>query len=417
MLNEVRVISAIVKNKDIAPAISNTNIDNLFDTHKDVWGFMKDYYYKHRAVISEDILIEEFGGEKFRLVDTSGPVKHYLEQLRDEYQTVHLDKLARGLSRTIGIESNEAIITYLQKRISDISNATANIRDLDITNDEQAIDHYQEMRRKMEENGGVMGIRTGFDSIDANYSTGCAPGHLICILSRTGQGKSWLALDIAINAWAQGKKVLYVSLEMPPEAVRDRAYTLMSKGDFSMSDLSRAQMDMDMLKKWTEVNFKSDFSFVATSSDGMGDFSSPHLQAKIDRYGPDLVVVDYLQLMTDKRNSTGETERVRNVSKELKAIALGNEIPIIMVAAASSHDTKEYSSPPQIYECAGSRQAVYDVDLLLSIFSHKQADGTLMSEVVSRKNRWGPDFGFMLIMDIAGGKLREQWDEDLVSEE
>jgi replicative DNA helicase len=412
LVNELRVISAIIKNQDIAPALHETEIDKLFVDYPDAWQFMKDYYYKYRSVVPADIVKENFPDINF--VETSGNVKHYLDQLRSEYQQNMLKRILYGVGEDLGKFPVEDLINVASAKLSDLASITNSIRDLDITDSEKANEHYEEKRRLMEENGGVLGVRTGFDSIDANYPTGMASGQYIVILSRTGQGKSWFALQIAITAWRQGKKVLYVSLEMPPESVRDRAYTFMSEGMFGMSDLSRAQIDMEAIKLWTKESFNSDGSFVVTASDGMGDFSPSHLQAKIDQYAPDIVIVDYLQLMADRRNSSGSTERVRNTSKEVKSLAMTNSIPIVMVAAASVNETKEYNSPPQIYENAESKQAVFDVDLCLALISHKQNDGTLLMEMCCRKNRHGPDFNFLINLDIAGGKMQETFDSSLL---
>jgi replicative DNA helicase len=412
LVNELRVISAIIKNQDIAPALHEHEVDKLFTSHPDVWQFMKDYYHKYRSVVPSDIVTEHF--PDVTLIETSGNVKHYLDQLRSEYMAETLKRIIMGVGKDLGKVSVEDLVNAASAKLSDLASINNSIRDLDITDSEKANAHYEERRRLMEENGGVLGIRFGFDSIDANYPTGLASGQYIAILSRTGQGKSWFALQIAINAWRQGKKVLYVSLEIPPETVRDRAYTFMSEGTFGMSELSRASVDLEAVKLWTKEEFDSDGSFVVTASDGMGDFNPSHLQSKMDQYAPDLVVVDYLQLMSDRRNSSGSTDRVRNTSKEVKSLAMTNSIPIVMVAAASMNETKEYNSPPQIYENAESKQAVFDVDLCLALIKHEQNDGTLLLEMCCRKNRHGPDFNFLVNLDIANGTMKETFNVSLL---
>lgn len=418
MINEARLLSAVVNNKDIAPLFNSQNVDMLFTVHGDLWDYIKTYYIQNRAIVPQQILVEQFPDfHPLPKEDTSGTVKHYLEQLRDEFTTNVLERIAVGLAVDVGNKSNTDLIRKLNGMLSDLTKVSSGIKDLDITDPEKSMEHYSEMKRIMEENGGVMGIRSGFDSIDASYPTGFAPGQYIFIMSRTNQGKSWFALDLAINAWAQGKKVLYISLEMSPQSVRDRAYTLMSKGEFKMSDLSRAQINLDDMKVWTNANMQGNGSFVVSSSDGMGDFTPAQLQGKIEQYGPDIVFVDYLQLMSDNRGSTGETERIRNASKELKSLSMTGSVPIIAVAAASSNDTKEYSKPPEIFETAGSRQAAYDVDLVLAMFSHKQHDGSLRTEIVARKNRNGPLFDFVVRLDIEGGTITEEWEQGLLDDD
>lgn len=418
MINEIRTISAVINNRDIAPLINGTNVDQLFVSYGDVWDYIKTYYYKHREIVPRDILVERFTEQNhsFEIIETSGNVKHYLEQLRDDYVTVGLEKVARGMSKDLGHKPNMQVLQNLQKRLVDLSKVSSIAKDLDITDSIKAIEHFTETKKRMEENGGVLGIRTGIDSIDANYPTGLASGQYIMIISRTNQGKSWLALQLAINAWVQGKKVLYVSLEMSPELVRNRAYALMSRGIFTMSDLSRAQIDIDDMSKWTDANLGADNSFVVTGAEGIGGFSNLHLQAKIDQYGPDIIFMDYMQLQDDIKGSTGETEKVRNVSKENKNTAMVNDLPFVCVASASSNETKEYFSPPQIYEVAGSRQSAFDADLVLAMISHKQKDGSSLVEVIARKNRHGPLFSFQLKMDIAKGIVEELWLDSLDEE-
>jgi replicative DNA helicase len=414
MQNEIRVISAVVNNKDIAPTLSGGNVDQLFDTHRDVWDFMKEYYYKYRSVVPKDIISENF--PDVELVETSGEVKHYVEQLKSEYQTAMLARIAKGISKDIYNLPPDKLIDVIQGKMTDLVSMSTSVRDLDITDADKANDHYIEKKQLMEAHGGVLGIRSGFDSIDAHYHTGFAPGQYITVLSRTGQGKSFFAVKLAINAWLQGKKVLYVSLEMPAESLRDRAYTFMSEGEFGLSALSRAEIDLEKIKSWTNDQFNTDGSFIVTASDSMGEFSPTHLQAKIDQYAPDIVFVDYLQLMADRRNSSGSTERVRNTSKEVKSVAMVNNVPIVMIAAASMNESKEYFDPPQIYECAESKQAVYDVDLCLALISEKLQDPTgnifHKMEVVARKNRHGADFAFQVKMDIANGLMTEGFGED-----
>lgn len=411
MQSEIRLISAVINERDIAPLISGSNVDQLFTSCGDVWEFIKGYYYKYREIVPRDVLQEKFPEEeyKFRLIETSGTVKHYLEQLRDDYKATTLERVLRGASNDLGKKSNDELISYLHKRLGDLTKVSTSVRDLDITDHTKAVEHYIEVKRLMDENGGVLGTRFGYDSIDANYPTGKGSGHYIMILSRTNQGKSWLALDLAINAWAQGKRILYVSLEMSPELVRDRAYALMSSGAFTMSELSRAQIDISQMESWSSNNLKSDNSFVVVGSDSMGDFTPAALQAKIDQYGPNEVYIDYIQLMSDNKGSSGATERIRNVSKELKATAIMNELAVIGVASASAHETKEYFSPPQIYEVAESKQSAFDCDLVLALISKKQSDGTSLTEIIARKNRHGPLFDFILRMDIANGKISEEW--------
>ncbi len=80
----------------------------------------------------------------------------------------------------------------------------------------------------------------------------------------------------------------------------------------------------------------------------MGEVNANTVQAKIDQHKPDLVILDYHQLFSDNKRSTGATERNMNVSREFKMLAMTNNIPVIDITAATMDDItdQEYIRAP-----------------------------------------------------------------------
>jgi replicative DNA helicase len=251
--------------------------------------------------------------------------------------------------------------------------------------------------------GGAPGILTGFEAIDKAYPTGMAPGHLIVAIGWPGRGKTWFTSYLACKAWEQGFKPMIVSLEMSPENMRDRIYTMLGSGLFKASDFSKGDVNIDDFRSWGKKKFEGKNSFVLISNEGAAEVSPATIQGKIDQHKPDLVILDYHQLFNDNKRSNSEVERNRNISREFKMLAVSNNIPIIDITAATADDVSDQDEPPMMSQVAWSKAIEYDADMAMAIHRYP---GTNMIEVVSRKNRHGHEFDFYLDWDINRGIIK-----------
>lgn len=398
---EAELISSVCKNKDINVILSS-GMDNLFRSHADVWLGLKSYYSKYRSVPDVSILQQRFG--HFDPVDTNSPTEYYLDKLKDDYLDSKLKDMLISSSKELRDQSPTKVLNDIQGVLNELSKYSNAVRDLNLVDVKDAQDHYEALRTRSEEMGGIPGIRTGFDVMDAAYPTGFAPGHLAIMLGYSARGKSWLAAYFAIQAWLQGYRPMIVSLEMTPEAMRDRIYAMMASGVFRMDDFQRGSIDTDDFRTWAQKMLEDKQDFIIVSNDGVGEVNPDTIQGKIDQHKPDMVILDYLQLMNDSRRSNSETERIRNISRELKLSAVKNNIPIIAISAVTMTDVTETNSPPLLEQVSYSKAIQYDADLALSVHRY---DDTDIIEVVSRKNRFGTEFIFWLEVDLSRGVIKQ----------
>lgn len=117
-----------------------------------------------------------------------------------------------------------------------------------------------------------------------------------------------------------------------------------------------------------------------------------------------MVILDYAQLMSDVNRSESMTQRMMNLSKELKRMAMRKQIPIVVISSATQDGVGKVDGPPGITNVAWSRQLAYDSDLAFSV--HKYDDSNLI-DVVCAKNRNGPLFAGSLNWEINEGKIEE----------
>jgi replicative DNA helicase len=222
-------------------------------------------------------------------------------------------------------------------------------------------------------------------------------------LAYPGIGKSWLALYFAVQAWKQGKTPLVVSLEMSETEVRNRVLTIMGEGLWSHRKMSNGEVELDMMKKWHTNSIANKPPFHIISNDQGGEITPSVLRGKIDQYKPDFVIVDYLQLMSPNQKSDNETVRMKNLSRELKLMAIGEEVPIIAISSATPDDVNDLSTVPTLGQTAWSRQIAYDADWVMALGRATNSD---IIECAFRKNRNGFMGEFLIQVDFDRGYYR-----------
>jgi len=407
MNTESAVITAICTNKDIATVLAE-NIDEVFTSHRDVWEGLKSYYLKFKAVPDVSVLTDKF--KDFEPASVKGETAYYLNELKNEYLASRVRNLLLSSGASLKTEASSRVIQQMQAELNTLGKLTANVRDVDLTDFKLAEQHFEAVKNRSDAMGGSPGIMTGFKAIDYAYPTGMAPGHLIVMIGWPGRGKTWFSSYLACKAWEQGFKPMIISLEMTPENMRDRIYTMMGSGLFKASDFSRGNIDIEQFDDWGTKKFANKNQFILVSNEGTGQVTPNTVQAKIDQHRPDIVILDYHQLFNDSSGAKSEVERNRNISRDFKLLAVRNNIPIIDITAATMDDVSDQDAPPLLSQVAWSKAIEYDADMAIAV--HKQPDSNVM-EIISRKNRHGTEFGFYLDWDLNRGVITELYDKGI----
>ena len=394
---EAKTISAVLNDKQLH-VLLQANADTLLRTHKDIWDFIRDYYEKNQSVPPINIVKQNF--TDFDYVSDTGSTKHHLEELRSEY----LADNVRLMLRTAATElqdgrANDALNTLINET-SNIKRVTSPVRDLDVSDIDNAISYFEQVKRLQE--SGTHGIYTGLAGFDNYLPAGITPGQLGVLLAYPAIGKSWMALYLAVQAWKNGKSPLIVSLEMTETEVRNRVFTIIGQGMWSHRKLSRGDVEIDMMKKWMSKTFDGKPSIYIISNEGIGEISPSVLRGKIDQYKPDIVFVDYLNLMTSNTKTESEVVKMKNLSRELKLLAISEQIPIIAISSATPDDVTDMNSVPTLGQTSWSRQIAYDADWLLALGRAANSD---VLEAVFRKNRNGFLGEFVVQVDFDSGRF------------
>jgi len=401
--SEENVISAVCKNKDFHLIIGEA--PDLFGPYGDVFEFMRGYYLKHKAV-PETLLVEQRFKEVV-LPETTAPTAFYLDELRNNFVQGRMQEIMLKASSAMKESSAPEVLEKMSTALAKLGRFTSNARDIDITNSEWAKEHLTRLKERSEANEGTPGISTGIKSIDAFYPSGLAGGHSVVFMGYTGRGKSMFADWIACKVHEQGYKPMIVSLEMSPEEQMERLYAMMSSGMFKISDLSRGDISMDDFDTFSKKKLDKAAPFVVVSSEGISEITPNVVQAKIDTHRPDVVILDYLQLMKDNAKTQAMTPRMLNLSSEIKRLAMSNNIPIISITAVTDEDGDKRDSPPVLSQISWSSGIEYDANLAIAVHRHDDSD---LVEIVCRKNRHGGMFSFFFDVDFNAGIWEEKFE-------
>ena len=401
---EAKVISALLQDKQMH-VLLQANVENLLRTHNDVWNFIRLYFDNNSAVPPASLVIEKF--RDFQPIDGVGATKHHLEELQTEYLNDSLKDILRSAAGEVQVGNGTEALNGLITKTSELKKNTSAIRDIDATDLDSAVAYFEKIQQQ--KLTGQVGIKTGLPGFDNYLPSGIMPGQLGVFLAYPGIGKSWLALYFAVQAWKQGKSPLVISLEMSETEVRNRVFAIMGEGVWSHRKLSNGEVELDMLKNWhaNKVAGKPEFHII--SNDNGGEVNPSVVRGKIDQYKPDFVIVDYLQLMSPNQKSDNETVRMKNLSRELKLMAISEEVPIIAISSATPDDVKDLSSAPTLGQTAWSRQIAYDADWVMALGRATNSD---IIECVFRKNRNGFMGDFLVQVDFDKGYYRYKDYED-----
>jgi len=401
---ESKLISAVLEDRQIHVMLQ-ANADKLLRTHGDIWEFVRNYFEQNSAMPPTSLIVEKF--RDFEPIAGVGSTKHHLDELQSEYLNDSLKDILRNAASEVqsgkGVQALEGLIS----KTSELKKDTSVIRDVDVTDLESAVAYYENVQKQNEL--GQIGIKTGLPGFDNYLPAGIMPGQLGVFLAYPGIGKSWLSLYFAVQAWKQGKSPLIISLEMSETEVRNRVFTIMGEGLWSHRQLSAGNVEIDTLKMWHKKHVEGRPEFHIISNDSGGEITPSVIRGKIDQYSPDLVIVDYLQLMSPNQKSESEVVRMKNLSRELKLLAISDEIPIIAISSATPDDVNKLDTVPTLGQTSWSRQIAYDADWVMALGRGPNSD---IIECVFRKNRNGFMGEFLVQVDFDKGFYKYKDYED-----
>lgn len=253
---------------------------------------------------------------------------------------------------------------------------------------------YERIETLDRNRGKIEGVPTGFADLD-RMLTGMHPGEFILIAARPSMGKTSIGMNIVENAAIRnGAKVAVFSLEMPAEQLVMRM--LCSEACVDMQSVRRGMLNPEDWEKLTDAMVPIARSHIYI--DATSGISVPEVRSKARRlqmeHGLDLILIDYLSLMSATGRNNSRQEEVSSISRALKGLAQELKVPIIVLQQLSRANAGRSDHRPILSDIRDSGAIEQDADVVM--FLHREAyydpetEKKNIAEVIIAKQRNGP---------------------------
>lgn len=338
--------------------------------------------------------LEDAGGiEYIADIATSGRghhnAKHYAQIIRDRWLQRQLIQKGYQISE-LGYDSKSAqeAIQESQSLIMDFDHSPAG-EVPDFNHQLMAMVSRVDFLNK--NRGKMTGLPTGFIDLDKRLF-GLQKSDLVVIAGRPGMGKSSIAMNIAESAAVNGKCVLVFNLEMSSEQLLMRSAC--SIGRMSHDKLRRGELDDQEISALTSAVARlKDKKIVLDDRPLLTSEQALSRARKAQRKlgSPlDLIVVDYIQLMSDKGQ---ELERITNITRNLKLLAKSMDCPVIALSQLNRDCEKRPNKRPQMSDLRASGSIEQDADIIAFVYRdeeyNKDTTEKGVAEVIIAKFRNG----------------------------
>jgi len=288
-------------------------------------------------------------------------------------------------------ENIEAVLDRAEKTIFEISNKRVrqNFVQIDIWL-KKTFQHLSDIKSHSK---GVTGVPTGFRTLD-EMTSGFQSGDLIVLAARPSMGKTALALCVATHAAVTGKAVGIFSLEMAAEQLALRL--LSAQSGIAHHSIRNATISSE---EWIELtNVAARLAEAKIFIDDTAMLDILELRAKARKLKAEgnlqMLVVDYLQLLSTSRRHENRHQEVSEISRSLKALAKELDVPVIALSQLSRAVDSRMDKRPMLSDLRESGAIEQDADLIMFLYRdvvyNPETENPAAAELIVGKQRNGP---------------------------
>jgi len=410
---EQSLICQVLEATDLEMLYSNAVSSDMFLTQKEEIEFIISHYNSYKQMPDKLTFLGQF--KEFQMLEVSESTDYLIYKLKEAYTYTKLAPIIQNTADKLREDSIQAI-GFIKEELEKLEKAVPVSRNKDgydiIANAKDRLAEY----RKRCESKGMIGIPTGIPKLDEHTNGWMWGEELVVITGRTNVGKTWIGEYFPTIAWNMGYKILFYSGEMSREMIGFRFDTL-NKHFSNMGLLNGAgtlgkkpdtdggrYLEEDYENYINQLSQKNGF-IVVTPDDFEGRKpNADEIKSLALKYEADMIVIDQLSLMSDKRRA--ETPRIayNNISEDLFLMSKELKKPVILMAQANREAVKnrKKGQSPELHDLAESDGVGQNATRVLSL---SMIDGTLKISI--KKNRYGiNNKEILMIWDINTGYLK-----------
>jgi replicative DNA helicase len=375
---ERALISRVAKTGQINTLMAEGIRDDHFgnDQVRKIWTFMTDHYRRYKIAPEFDTVYEEFPDFNF---ETSGESVQFLKdkfkkEVMYRYGAEAVIRISEELANPESEHDVDELFLEESRRLATVL-PTAKLHAF-----KDMPSRIYEYENPAEEKF----IRTGIPQID-NLTFGIQPHEYVTVFGITGAGKSTLSQWLLFNAWMQGKTPMYISLEMEARALFRKWDTMLMQ--FQYNDLKGHTLREHEVTAWKErANEISQLPNDIIVMDDVRGCTVDRVFSELTRWQPDILCVDYVNLMSARNSFNQGWEKITYLTQELKQISRTLNIPIIGVGQSNRG---AFQAGATLENIGGSISAVQDADLVFGLHADDEMRAEKKMELRLLKNRDG----------------------------
>ena len=349
--------------------------------------------------LSKDRMLDAVGGPMWLgqlLQDTATTigVEHHLQIVRQKSLLRRMITAATEVASK-GYSPDVDITQYLDEAEKSIFGVLTGQKKREIRNIGEVLEETMELLQKQLAEGGQMaGIPTGFDSLD-HLLNGLQKTDLMILAARPGMGKTSFALSIANNVALQtDKHVALFSLEMGAEQLVMRL--LSSEAHVNLKELRGGRPSPDDFRKLVEAADR--MSTAGIWIDDTPSISLAEVRARCRRLHLegclDVVIIDYLQLMSARSSTVSREQQISEISRGLKGLAKELKIPVMALSQLNRGLEQRQDKRPMLSDLRESGAIEQDADIIMFVYRdeyyHPDSEDRGVTEIIVGKQRNGP---------------------------
>lgn len=412
------VASILYDNSDVPRVLETVSSDDFKEPSLQLLFSVIGELSREGSLVSDTKVAEKLS-EKGLLKQVGGPAKLYsMRREGADYlisapslvyaEIVHLyaekdrtleilDKGVKSLDEDSSLSLTEAV-SSIQSSLSDTLSSVSSRST--VTDAEDLVKDFPERLREREririeneaKSGGLQGIPTSLPSLN-KYTTGWLGGQMITVGAQTAIGKSVFAVNSAMAAGAAGCSVMFFSLEMSREEIEDRMVASIT--GVPMETLKQGEPKEAWQKKALSEGY-DEFKQMKFNIDTDPNLTIDAIKARAMKKaqspeGLDLIIIDYLQLVTPSNRSDNRQQMVADMSRQVKLMAKEMGIPVMVVVQLTRPSGDDPNEKPTMYKIRESGAIATDSDVVILLHRVKAEDQRIpRTQVIIEKNRNGP---------------------------
>ena len=255
------------------------------------------------------------------------------------------------------------------------------------------ISTFEKIEELFKNHGRIEGVPTGYTELD-DLLTGLHGGELVLIAARPSMGKTSIGMNFIENAAIRaGKAAAVFSLEMPAEQLAMRM--LCTEALVDMQKVRRGQLSDEDWLRLSEAMIKigpSSLYVDATPGITVSEMRSKARRLQLE-HGLDVILIDYISLMTASGKFGSRQEEVASISRALKALAIELNVPIIALQQLSRAPTGRSNHRPVLSDIRDSGAIEQDADVVMFLHREEYFDPNTpdknIAELIIAKQRNG----------------------------